>query len=218
MSEKVEEFILKQQRLRGDDRLALFAEAAVTLLDADAATEDLFTAADQLHEINEFKDLVALLVKAINEQVDRRNEILLELMTESETQNFSRKGEQYYLTKTSYVQARKELGGLQNPNLVGWLEDHELGGIVKPTINAQTLRGTINTWLETHPVEVVEDGDFLEGQELYDALGLKPIVDEDSGHVVTEEEQLEARRAEIERLNELVLITEKPYVGVKGAK
>lgn len=217
VSEQVEKYIEKVRRLREDDPLYNVAAWAEAALDVDASTEDVFEAADLLADITDFKALVDQLSKAVNEQVEIRNRILYELMVEKEMQSLDRRGVKLYLTKTSYVQARKEVGGLSNPNLVSWLDDHNLGGIAKKTINAQTLRGTINTWLEDNPIEVVEDGEFLEGQELYDALGLKPIEDPDSGTIVTEEEQLEQRRQDHERLNELVLITEKPYVGVKGS-
>lgn len=217
MTEQVEKFIEKVNRLREDDRLYNLARWAETALDVDTVTEDVFKAADLLAEVTEVKDLVDLLSKAVNEQVEVRNKILYDLMIEKEMQSLARRGVKLYLTKTTYVQARKEVGGLQSPQLVSWLEDHDLGGIAKKTINAQTLRGTINTWIADNPIEVVVDGEFLEGEELYEALGLVPIEDPDSGTVVTPAEQYQQRLAEYEALDQVVLRTEKPYVGVKGS-
>lgn len=218
MSEKVEAYLERVARLRDDDVLKAIADAGAALLRSDVSTDDVFEAADELRLIEDVKDFVSDLKKAVDEQLDVRNKILYELMLEKELPSFDRKGKKFYLTKTVYVQARKELGGTSNPDLIEFLEEHEMGGIAKKNVNANSLRGAINTWMETNPLEVVEDGEILEGEELYKALGLEPIEDPDSGHVVTPADQYAARQQDYERLHQLMRITEEPYVGVKAGK
>lgn len=218
MSEKVEAYLERVARLRDDDPFKVLADAGEALLRSDVATDDVFDAADELRHIEDVKDFVSMLSKALSEQLDIRNKILYDLMLEKELPNFDRRGKKFYLTKTVYVQARKELGGTENPQLIEWLREHQLGGIAKTNVNANSLRGAINTWMETNPLEVIEDGEILEGEELYKALGLEPIHDEDSDHVVSPEEQYEQRKLDYESLHALMKITEEPYVGVKAGK
>jgi hypothetical protein len=204
MGSKVDGFVAGVEKLRHEDILRVIGDTIIEAMRLDADSDGVFDAADELQSIRELKALLKVAVEAVNEQVDDRAVYLYDEMLATETQNFARKGQTFYLTVDRYVQAKKELGGTSNPDLVAWLEENELGELAKKNVNANSLRSAVNAWLEDHPVEAVIDGEELEGDELLEHLGLS--VDEFS-----------ERNERILELLELVNLTEKPTVGVRKA-
>lgn len=157
-----------------------------------------------LLELEALKKIVDAALAAINEEYKRRKNQLYEIMLAEETTSFTCKGKTFYQTTETWVKAKDELGGRTNPDLKAWLEEVELGNIVKQDINYQTLQGSVNEWLTRNPIEFVKNGDYLEGQELLDALGLTA-------------EEYETLKAQHARVRELCDIGESHTVGMRKA-
>lgn len=207
MGEKVAGFQALLKKVRMDDPLGYAASVVFDLLhvpeEGTPGPDGMFQLADELLHLEGVKALAKLLDETVREVMEERNEALYQEMVREEMPRFSRKGKLFHLTKQTFVQAKKELGGTSNPDLVSWLEDNEMGGIAKKNVNANSLRAAVNEWVEKHPIVAHVDGDELEGAELLAHLGL-------------DEEAFDKRVAEHERLNDLVNFTEKPMVGLKA--
>jgi hypothetical protein len=204
MGSKVDGFVAAVEKTRFDDPLGIIARGIIEEMRLDVQPDGVFDAADETRQIQSLKDILKTAAEAVQEQLDQRKAELYDEMLATETQSFSRKGQTYYLTVERYVQAKKELGGTSNPDLVEWLEENELGDIAKKNVNAQSLRSAVNTWLEDHPVEAVIDGEELEGEELLEHLGL-------------DADGYQERNEKILELLELVNLVEKPTVGARKA-
>lgn len=204
MGSKVDGFVAAVEKLRFDDQNGIIGREIIEAMRLNVESDGVFDAADELQAIRELKAMLKLATEAVNEQVELRSEQLYDEMLATETQNFARRGFTFYLTVDRYVQARKELGGTSNPELVEWLEENELGELAKKNVNANSLRSAVNTWLEDNPVEAIVDGEELEGDELLEHLGLT-------------EDEYQERQERLCSLLELVNLTEKPTVGVRKA-
>ncbi len=204
MGSKIDGFVALADRTRGDDPVGLAAHELIELLWIEDAPANLFESADTLQHIRQAKDMLKAASEAVNERHEEVSQRLYNDMVEQGMQNFSRNGLSFYLTTERFVQANKELGGTSNPDLVEWLESNELGDIAKRNVNAQSLRSAVNEWLKDNPVEAVVDGDELDGDDLLTHLGLKAGEYKD-------------RTARREALLELVILSEKPKVGIRKA-
>lgn len=218
MAGKVEAFIESTKKIKEDDPLAPLALAVRDALNHTLRPGKLNDHADQVAWLKLVKKLVAEAAEVVNEHLELRNTGLYDHMLEDEMQSFNRKGQMYFLTKQTYVQAKPELGGTSNPNLITFLENHGMSEIAKKSVNAQSLRSSINNFLEENPVEITIEGDLIDCTDfgIYEALGIEDLALDD-GTVKTAQQQLQERLDARHEIEQLVNITEKPTVGVRKA-
>lgn len=204
MGEKVDGLLSVEKVMGGEDpRLRLLGEF-LYYLRLEETTASVFQAADEVQHLKNLKPLMDRMSEALNEQLKLRIELLRGDMMEDDLQNFARNGQSFYLTSQSLVQAKKELGGTANPQLIEWLEEQDMGEIAKLNVHANTLTSNVNEWIKNHPIDAVVDGSPLEGDDLLEYLDLTL-------------EEFEERVAAYDRLNELVTITNLPTVGMRKA-
>lgn len=205
MGEKIEGLLAVKKVMGGEDPRLTVLSDFLHYLRLDETSENLFEAADEVQHLKNLKPLMERMTEALNEQLKLRIELLHGDMMEAEMQNFARKGQTFYLTSQKLVQAKKELGGTSNPDLIEWLDDTDHDEVAKMSVHANTLTSVVNKWIEDHPIEAVVDGSPLEGEQLLEHLDLTL-------------EQFEERLALYERLDALVTRTELPTVGMRKAK
>jgi hypothetical protein len=204
VGDKVDGFRAKLKAMPEDSPLRALGVEIGRALHTKAAPGDFFAMADMVMQLEDVKRLIDSASRAANEEFERRKRELYEKMLSEETQSFSRKGKSFYQTTNTFVKAREELGGRTNPELKEWLEDNKLGDIVKQDIHYQTLQGSVNDWIDKNPIEVVRNGDNLDGQELLDALGIT-------------QEEYDNLTEQHARLRELCDIGETYTVGMRKA-
>ena len=100
--------------------------------DADRRAEAL---AEQLKQLREAKKDAEQRVKDINAEIDKTEYVLVQLMAETETQNFTRAGTMFSLTtktRASAVAGHKD-------ELYSALKENGFGELVYETVNANSL-------------------------------------------------------------------------------
>ena len=107
MGSKVDGFVASTER--ANDDIGWIALKIVKQLHLDVDPDDVFGCSDELRHLSQLKAMIKDASEAINEQIDERNAQLYDAMVQQELPNFSRKGQTFYLTSQTYVQARKEL-------------------------------------------------------------------------------------------------------------
>lgn len=195
-------------------------------LDARVFPDDALATAEHILHLRDLKDLFSQLSSTAGEAVEEAQVHLYEIMSTKGPTLFTHKGQRFALSSTTYAQARKELGGTENPELKALIAELGMTKIAAGAINATSLKSGVNKWMEQNPIEaskqVGDDMIDVHGDELIDALGLADMTEstyDDAGNltgevVVTAAEQLERRRAYHARLHELMLITSKPTISV----
>ncbi len=117
-------------------------------------------------------------------------------------------GFKFSMTSQNIVQADKDQGGTANPALKQWLVDNGMPDVAEGTINANTFKSSVNKWIEGHPIEAVkqvgDDNIILEGAELLEELGI-------------DQEELDKRIVEHERLLSMATVMSKPAISVTKA-
>ena len=98
-------------------------------------SDTMFTLADRLKGLREQKKQAEQQVKALNAAIDEVDFQLSELMTQTETQSFSRAGTLFYLTTTTRASAAAE----RKDDLFGALREQGFGDLVYETVNANSL-------------------------------------------------------------------------------
>lgn len=119
--------------------------------------------ADEMQRLKRLKEALKLCTDAVQQHLDTLDERLYETMIEEEFQNFNRAGFTYYLSNKRYVRAR---GGVNDPNLIQWLEQHDHADVAAKKINAQTLRSVVSA--------IMDDNDGVCPTDLADLV----IIDE----------------------------------------
>lgn len=110
------------------------------------------------------KDLEAAL-KDTNAQIAEVEEQLVAQMVDSEVQNFSRDGMQFYLSTQTYASPVAQ----RRDDLHTWLKMNGFEGLVKETVHAQTLSAFIREQLEE--AEVLPAG-LAELVNVYEKTGV----------------------------------------------
>lgn len=193
MGSKVDGFVSVATRANTKEPVWKTALALAKLLGVGDSADRLGEAADAVQDMRELKSMLLAASEAVNERLEERKMDLHQLMIEEDMPSFSRKGQSFYMTTQRFVQADKQQGGTKNPALIEWLENNDLADLAAKTVNANSLRSAVNEWLDKHPVDA-EDGDLdVDGEELA--------------------ARIEAR----EQLLSLVILTERPTVGVQKA-
>ena len=193
-------------------------------LEARVYPDDALPMAEHLLQIAAVRELIGKLSSAADEALEEAKQHLHGIMSTKGPTGFTHLGKRFAMSSTAYVQARKELGGTGNPDLKQWLLDNEMPDIAAGAINAASFKSGVNKWIEAHPIEATDGDRDLHGEELLEALGLVdqiiPETYDEAGQVVTPErvltaaEQLEHRKAEHERLNELARIEKVPTLSM----
>lgn len=95
----------------------------------------MYELAEQLKQLREEKKYAEQRVKDINAEIDKTEYALVQLMEETETQNFTRAGTMFSLTtktRASAMAGRKD-------ELYSALKENEFGDLVYETVNANSL-------------------------------------------------------------------------------
>lgn len=117
-------------------------------------SDRIFELADKLLELREEKDRLKELTKQNNEEIDRVEQELAELMRVEEIDNFKRSGMTFYpIVKTwaSPQRGRREA-------VYEWMKENGYGDLVTETVHAQRFNSMINEMIE-------DDGTVPEGLE-----------------------------------------------------
>jgi hypothetical protein len=240
VSEKLDGLVARLSQERGDDTLIHIVKRGVELTtppyyipDTDPVQyvlpEDALPLAEEVLRLRRVKDFLGDLASAVKEYTSEVEIKLFEVMAEKGPTGFTHMGQTFAMSSNKQIQAIKELGGTGNPDLKQWLIDNGAPKVAEGTINANTLKSTISTWLKDHPIEatkqVGDDQVPLSGQELLDALGLSDRVElreDDEGNeisvTVTAAEQLADRIARHETLLTMVKVHSEPTLSVTKKK
>ncbi len=95
----------------------------------------MYEIAEQLKQLREEKKDAEQRVKDINAEIDKTEYALVQLMSETETQNFTRAGTMFSLTTKTRVSA---VSGHKD-ELYSALKDNGFGELVYETVNANSL-------------------------------------------------------------------------------
>lgn len=107
-------------------------------------SDRIFELADKLLELREEKDRLKELTKQNNEEIDRVEQELAELMRVEEIDNFKRSGRTFYpIVKTwaSPQRGRREA-------VYEWMKENGYGDLVTETVHAQRFNSMINEMIE----------------------------------------------------------------------
>lgn len=207
-------------RMKKDDPVVRTFDRAVKLLQPPyyipgtdpveyVLPEGTLELAEEVIRLDAIKSLATALEKSTSEYVKEVKLKLHELMSTVGPTGFTTKsGFRFSMTSTNYVQALPELGGTGNPELKQWLKDNGMPDVAEGTINANTFKSSVNTWMRDNPIEatkqVGDDHVMLAGAELLEALGI-------------DEAELARRQAEHDRINAMARITSEPAISVTKA-
>ena len=101
---------------------------------------DMLILADMFKYLRDAKKTLEEEVKAYTSVIERTERLLFEKMAEEEMQRFSRSGYTFYLNPRTFVSAPPENAAAVNQ----WFKDHDMGDLVKETINPRTLSSQVN--------------------------------------------------------------------------
>lgn len=114
------------------------------------STERMFELADRLKNLREEKKDAEQRVKDINAEIDEVDYQLSELMTNSETQNFTRSGTMFCLTSTTRASATAG----KKDELFEALRQSGFGDLIYETVNANSLSAFVRE-------QIIENQDSL---------------------------------------------------------
>lgn len=157
MGSKIDGFVVATRERKLGEPLTQAALLLVDLLDNETMPADMLDASDELDRVDKIRGMLKQASDAFSELEDERSQQLYDLMAQKSMQNFSRNGKTRYLTEEVYVGADKDQGGVNNPNLMQWLEAHGMANIVKLGVNAGSLRSGVKEWLGAHPTQFNHD-------------------------------------------------------------
>ena len=98
-------------------------------------SEKMFELADRLKVLRDEKKDTEQRVKELNAALDETDSALAQLMTDTETQNFTRSGTMFCLTNTTRASATAD----RKDELFEALRAEGYGGLVYETVNANSL-------------------------------------------------------------------------------
>jgi len=117
--------------------------------------ETMFELADRLKTLRDEKKILEQCLKDVNAKLDEADTALAQLMTDTETQNFTRSGTLFCLTNTVRASATAD----RKDKLFEALRAEGHGGLIYETVNANSLSAfvkeqiaendeTLPSWLE----------------------------------------------------------------------
>lgn len=113
-------------------------------------SEKMFELADRLNALRDEKKDAEQRVKELNAALDETDAALAQLMTDTETQNFTRSGTMFCLTNTTRASATAD----RKDELFEALRAEGYGGLVYETVNANSLSAFVRE-------QISENGDVL---------------------------------------------------------
>ncbi|MGE0919674.1 hypothetical protein [Trichlorobacter lovleyi] len=113
-------------------------------------SEKMFELADRLKVLRDEKKDTEQRVKELNAALDETDSALAQLMTDTETQNFTRSGTMFCLTNTTRASATAD----RKDELFKALRAEGYGGLVYETVNANSLSAFVRE-------QISENGDVL---------------------------------------------------------
>ena len=113
-------------------------------------SEKMFELADRLKALRDEKKDTEQRVKELNAALDETDSALAQLMTDTETQNFTRSGTMFCLTNTTRASATAD----RKDELFEALRAEGYGGLVYETVNANSLSAFVRE-------QISENGDVL---------------------------------------------------------
>ena len=115
-------------------------------------SEKLFELADRLKALRDEKKETEQRVKDIGAELDEVDAALAQLMTDTETQNFTRSGTMFCLTSTTRASATAD----RKDDLFEALRSEGHGGLIYETVNANSLSAFVRE-------QIAENDDALPG-------------------------------------------------------
>ena len=115
-------------------------------------SEKMFELADRLKALRDEKKDTEQRVKELNVALDETDAALAQLMTDTETQNFTRSGTMFCLTNTTRASATAD----RKDELFEALRAEGYGGLVYETVNANSLSAFVKE-------QTTENEDVLPG-------------------------------------------------------
>lgn len=119
-------------------------------------SEKMFELADRLKALRDEKKDAEQRVKELNAALDETDAALAQLMTDTETQNFTRSGTMFCLTNTTRASATAD----RKDELFEALRADGYGGLVYDTVNANSLSAFVREQISEND-DVLPD--WLEG-------------------------------------------------------
>lgn len=119
-------------------------------------SEKMFELADRLKALRDEKKDAEQRVKELNAALDETDAALAQLMTDTETQNFTRSGTMFCLTNTTRASATAD----RKDELFEALRAEGYGGLVYETVNANSLSAFVREQISEND-DVLPD--WLEG-------------------------------------------------------
>jgi histidinol-phosphate/aromatic aminotransferase/cobyric acid decarboxylase-like protein len=119
-------------------------------------SEKMFELADRLKALRDEKKDAEQHVKELNAALDETDAALAQLMTDTETQNFTRSGTMFCLTNTTRASATAD----RKEELFEALRAEGYGGLVYETVNANSLSAFVREQISEND-DVLPD--WLEG-------------------------------------------------------
>jgi len=113
-------------------------------------SEKMFELADRLKVLRDEKKDTEQRVKELNAALDETDSALAQLMTDTETQNFTRSGTMFCLTNTTRASATAD----RKDELFKALRAEGYGGLVYETVNANSISAFVRE-------QISENGDVL---------------------------------------------------------
>jgi len=119
-------------------------------------SEKMFELADRLKALRDEKKDTEQRVKELNVALDETDAALAQLMTDTETQNFTRSGTMFCLTNTTRASATAD----RKDELFEALRAEGYGGLVYETVNANSLSAFVREQISENDDALP---DWLEG-------------------------------------------------------
>ena len=114
--------------------------------------EKMFELADRLKALRDEKKDAEQHLKDVNAELDEADAALAQLMTDTETQNFTRSGTMFCLTSTTRASATAD----RKDDLFEALRSEGHGGLIYETVNTNSLSAFVRE-------QVAENDDVLPG-------------------------------------------------------
>ena len=115
---------------------------------------NLFELADELYALRQKKQELEEQVKALNKEIESKQQQMVELMLDEEIDKFSRNGRLFYMAVKTRVSPKAGM----KPKLIEWLKESEYADLVKEDVHARTLESWARELIENEelPPEVEE--------------------------------------------------------------
>lgn len=107
----------------------------------------MFELAERLKDLKAQKKAGEDHVKALNAEIEKVDQQLVESMIETEMQSFNKSGSVFYLNTKTFASAVAD----RKPELFEWLKENGYGAMVQETVNAMTLAAWVREQLEEKP-------------------------------------------------------------------